>query len=70
MYNSMLRGRIIQKYGTLRNFVQPMGLSYPTILAKLSGGSEWTQSEIRKICDLLEIKPKDIPDYFFAEVVK
>ena len=70
MNNSMLRGRIIQKYGTLRNFVEPMGLSYPTILAKLSGNSDWTQSEIRKVCDLLDIKAKNIPEYFFANEVK
>ena len=70
MNNTMLRGRIIQKYGTLKNFVKPMGLTYPTILAKLSGSSDWTSSEILKVCDLLDIKAKHIPDYFFAEEVK
>lgn len=70
MNNPMLRGRIIQKYGSLKNFVEPMGLSYPTILAKLSGSSGWTQPEIAKLCNLLDIKAKKIPEYFFADEVK
>lgn len=70
MNNPMLRGRIIQKYGSLKNFVEPMGLSYPTILAKLSGSSGWTQAEIAKLCNLLDIKAKKIPEYFFADEVK
>ena len=69
LYNQMLRGRIVQKFGSLRNFVEPMGLSYPTILAKISGSSDWTISETEKLCRLLEIKPKDIPDYFFTNGV-
>lgn len=67
MQNSMLRGRIIQRYGSLKNFVEPMGLSYPTIIAKLSGSKGFTQAEIRKICELLDIKSKEIPAYFFAD---
>ena len=54
MNNPMLRGRIIQKYGSLKNFVEPMGLSYPTILAKLSGSSGWTQAEIAKLLDICQ----------------
>ena len=69
MYNQMLRGRIIQKYGSLRKFVDPMGLSYPTILAKISGATDWTVPEIQKMCKLLEILPKEIPVYFFTNEV-
>ncbi len=69
MYNQMLRGRIVQKFGSLKNFVEPLGLSYPTILAKISGSTDWTISETEKICRLLEIEPKEIPDYFFTNEV-
>ena len=70
MYNSLLRGRIIQKYGSVRNFVEPFGLSYPTLLAKISGSSDLTTSEILKLCDLLDIPSEQIPAYFFADMVE
>lgn len=69
MYNNMLRGRIVQKFGSLKNFMEPIGLSYPTILAKISWSTEWTASEIEKCCRLLDIEPKDIPQYFFEQEV-
>lgn len=69
MYNNVLRGRIVQKYGSLKNFVEPVGLSYASILAKISGSTDWTASEVQRICRLLEIQPKEIPDYFFTQEV-
>lgn len=69
MYNTMLKGRIVQKYGSLKNFIEPIGLSYPTLLAKLSRSTEWTALEIEKCCKLLDIEPKEIPLYFFIQEV-
>lgn len=70
MSNLMLKGRIVQKYGSLKNFMGPIGLSYPTIIGKLNGSTDWTVPEVQKICRLLEIEPKDIPDYFFSQEVE
>lgn len=70
MYNQMLRGRIVQKYGSLRNFVSQIGLSYPTLLGKISGATDWTVPEMQKMCKLLEIVPKEIPAYFFTNEVE
>ena len=70
MSNLMLKGRIIQKYGSLKNFRELIGLSYPTIIGKLNGSTDWTVSEVQKLCRFLEIEPKDIPDYFFGQEVE
>lgn len=69
MYNTMLRGRIVQKYGSMKNIAKPMGLSYVTIIHKIKGYRDWTASEIEKLCRLLEIKAEDIPLYFFTDEV-
>lgn len=69
MYNQMLRGRIVQKYGSLKNFAAPLGVSYVTLIHKLKGLREWTASEIETLVDLLEIDPNQIPLYFFNRKV-
>ena len=69
VYNTMLRGRIVQKYGSMKNIAKPMGLSYVTIIHKIKGYRDWTASEIEKLCRLLEIKAEDIPLYFFTDEV-
>lgn len=68
--NLMLRGRIIQKYGSVKNIAEPLGLSYLTVTYKINGSRDWTVSEIEKLCRLLEIAPKDIPAYFFTNEVE
>ena len=70
MHYQMLRGRIVQKFGSLRNFVAPIGLSYPTLLGKIGGSTDWTVPEMQKMCRLLEIAPKEIPSYFFTNEVE
>lgn len=61
-----LRGKIIEKFGTIKRFSEAIGLSYPTVLGKLAGATDWTKKEILEASELLEIKTKDIPKYFFA----
>lgn len=68
-YNE-LRGKIYEVFGSIKRFSEAMNLSYPTILGKLAGSTEWTKAEMLKACELLKIKVKDIPRYFFASAVK
>ena len=48
---SKLRGRIVEKFGTLGAFSRAMGWSERTNGLKLNGAVEWNQSEIVKACD-------------------
>ena len=62
---SKLRGRVVEKCGTLTHFREKMGLSDRTVSAKFNGLSEWKQSEIVRACEILEIPATDINAYFF-----
>lgn len=65
-YNK-LKGRIIEKLGKNEKFQELMGFSKPTLYAKLSGKSEFTQEEILKACEILEINSDEIHLYFFTK---
>lgn len=68
---SKLRGRIVEKYGTLGAFAEAMRWSERTNSLKINGKSEWKQSEILAASELLEIEPNEIDEYFFnVEVQK
>ena len=61
-----LRGRIVEKYGTIKDFSAVTGISEVSVSKKLNGRSGMSQKDIAKWCKLLDIDNKDIPDYFFA----
>lgn len=65
-----LKGRIIEKLETNGKFAELMDWSRPTLSRKLSGESEWTQSEIIKACEILEIELTEFNLYFFAVKVQ
>lgn len=61
-----LIGRI-KEYGfTQERLAAEIGMSESTISFKLNNKAFFTQREIRKICDLLEIKADEIGAYFFT----
>lgn len=64
--SSKLRGRIVEKLGTIQEFAKQMGLSQPTIIEKLKGCVDFKVSEIVKACEILEIPSDEIKDYFFS----
>lgn len=65
-YNySKLRGRIVEKFGTLGEFAKAMEWSERTNSLKMNGIREWKQSEIITASRLLDIKPEEIDVYFF-----
>lgn len=61
-----LVGRIREKCKTQSAFARDMGLSERSVSLKLNGSREWKQLEMKKACEILDIKMKDIQDYFFA----
>ena len=67
---SRLRGSIKTKYGTEGNFAKALNLSQVSLSGKLNNRVEFGQDEIKRCCDLLEIKPSDISVYFFTPQVK
>ena len=66
IYNySKLRGRIVEKFGTLGEFSKAMEWSERTNGLKLNGRVEWKQNEIITAIRLLDVTPEDIDIYFF-----
>lgn len=60
-----LKGRIIEKYGTQKDFAKAIGLTSTTFSFKINGKSSWKNDEIAKAAELLEISPNEIVEYFF-----
>lgn len=62
--NGKLKGRIIEKFNTIRDFAKAMGKTQNTITAKLKGTSPWKTYEIDLACKLLDISQEQISLYF------
>ena len=67
---SKLKGKIKEVFGTQVVFAEAMGLSSVSVSDKLNNKTSWTQTEIQTACDILDIKPAEIPIYFFTVEVK
>lgn len=62
---SKLLGAIKEKFENNGNFAAAMNISEHTLSKKLNNKSSFDQHEIRKACELLNIAPNKIKDYFF-----
>ncbi|HHW57962.1 MAG TPA: DUF739 family protein [Clostridia bacterium] len=60
-----LEQRINAMYGNIEAFGKLMGMTKQRINSKLKSATDFTQSEIEKAAELLDIKPEEIPEYFF-----
>lgn len=63
---SRLKGRIIERYGTLGGFAAALGFKPGMLTTRLRNGTPWKDCEIWKACKLLGISPEEIHAYFFA----
>lgn len=63
-YNK-LRGRIIEKYNKLSSFAMALGISNTALSFRLGNKVFFSQSEITRIVELLEIPIEEIHYYFF-----
>ena len=70
MTNTKLLRWYIEQSGLKRTFVaNKIGLTYQGYLNKESGRSEFTQSEIEGLCELLGVSGEDKERIFFAKIV-
>ena len=63
---SKLKGRIIEKCGTQKAFAELLGINVSTLTSKLLGYTYFTQDEIMKSIEILEIDPSEVCLYFFS----
>ena len=61
-----LRGRIVEKYGSIAEFGKETGLSDTQVSKKLNGKAGFSQEDIIKWSGLLDIDLKDVGVYFYA----
>lgn len=66
---SMLRGRIKEKLKNEYVLAKELKCSKATLSKKLNNETDFTQDEIEKVCQILEIDRKEIPSYFFTPLV-
>lgn len=64
-YNK-LRGRIIEKYGSLTAFCEHLTISMNSLSKKMTGKTRFSQEDIEKWAELLDIAPEEYASYFFA----
>ncbi len=62
---SKLKGRIIELYGTQRNFAKKLGISQNSLSKKLTCKMEFSQKDIIKWSNLLGINKDEYGEYFF-----
>lgn len=61
-----LRGRIIEKYGSQEKFAEVIGISSNSMSKKMNGKIGFSQKDIVKWSELLDIDKAEISSYFFA----
>lgn len=62
-----LRGRIVEKYGTIKHFSEESGIPLQNVNNKLnSKGSSFSQKDIVEWCRVLCIPVEKIGVYFFC----
>lgn len=61
-----LEARIIEKFGTQKDFADALGINKSTLSRYISDGHDWKGSTLIKAIRLLEIPEVEIDSYFFA----
>lgn len=67
---SKLRGRIVEKYGTLDAFADAVNLSNHTVSKYMNNKIPWKQTNINEAVRALDIPPEEISAYFFTPNVQ
>lgn len=61
-----LKGRITEVFGTQAEFAKVLGLSKNSVSKKLTGKTEFSQSDVERWAKLLNIERKDYGEFFFT----
>lgn len=67
---SKLEGRIVEKFGTRRDFAEGMGLTPQQLHYRLTSVVSFKMTEVVKACDLLDIESDQVVAYFFNRKVR
>nr|DAR59308.1 MAG TPA: Protein of unknown function (DUF739) [Caudoviricetes sp.] len=62
-----LRGRIIEKYGNMKNFSERIGISETSMSLKMTGKRGFTQKNVFDWAEALDIDLSEVGDYFYAK---
>ena len=62
---SKLRGRIVEKYGSIAKFADHLEMGRPTLSCKLNNRRGISRKDIVTFCEALDIDKAEIGDYFF-----
>ena len=60
-----LRGRIVEKYGSISAFAKHLDISLTQVSKKMNGAAGFSQEDIVKWANLLEIDLAEVGTYFF-----
>lgn len=68
---SKLRGRIVEKFGSVKAFAEAFGWSLTTMSRKLNGKTAFSVSDIEEMSkpEFLDIPPSEYHEYFFKAKV-
>lgn len=66
MKYAKLRGRIVEKFGTITNFAKAIGMSRVALYLKLNGKIGFSDSQIKDWARLLDIKLNELGQFFFV----
>lgn len=61
-----LRGRIIEKYGSIRNFANDLGISGVSLSKKMNCRTGISQKEMDEWAEKLDISLSEYGEYFFS----
>ena len=61
-----LKGRIVEKYGTMGAFADALGLSKQSLSLKMTGKVGLSQEDIELWSELLDIDQEDYGVFYFA----
>lgn len=61
-----LRGKIREFYETQDDFAKDLGIGRVSLSKRLTNQIDFSQQEIKKSCELLNIEEKEISLYFFT----
>ena len=61
-----LKGRIVEKYGTQKEFAQHINLSTVSVSQKLNEIKGFSQKDIEKWAEALDIPKEEYAAYFFV----
>ncbi len=61
-----LRGRIVEMYGSQEEFAKVIGISSNSMSKKMNGKTGFSQKDIIKWSELLDISKSEYGEYFFT----